>query len=509
MKILNAQQIRAWDQHTILHDHISSIALMERAANECADWLRENVPLDSSFIIFCGKGNNGGDGLAIARLLHQRDCKVSVHILEFGHLGTEDFQTNLERLHQFPGVEIKFIQSEEHFPQADPAEIIIDALFGSGLNRPLEGVTANLVNHINKLGCTIIAIDAPSGLPVDHSSPGTNIIQADKTLTFQVQKLSFLLQENALYTGNVHILDIGLDPDFYDASEAIYELIDGEMISLLYTPRDQFAHKGNFGHALIVAGSYGKMGAAVLSVNACVRSGAGLTTCHIPKCGYDVMQSSVPEAMALTDFNSSFVTKIDDSLTKYSCVGIGPGLGTAAETKKLLEQVFDVFNKPLVLDADALNLIASDDQLMNKIPPGSILTPHPKEFERLFGKSATDFDRLQLAREKAKELGLVIIVKGHHTIIATPGGKTYFNGTGNAGMAKGGSGDVLLGILTALIGQYQDSVKAAIFGVYLHGLAGDIAAEKYSMEAMTPGDLVENLGEAFVTINAGRTGKKG
>ena len=221
------------------------------------------------------------------------------------------------------------------------------------------------------------------------------------------------------------------------------------------------------------------------------------------------MQSTVPEAMALTDFNSSFVTRIDEDISKYNCIGIGPGIGTAAETKKLLEQVFHNYKKPLVLDADALNIIASDNQWVRKIPQDSILTPHPKEFERLFGKSATDFERLVLAQEKAKELGLVIIVKGHHTIIATPGGKTYFNSTGNAGMAKGGSGDVLSGILTALVCQYHDSVKAAVFGVYLHGLAGDIAAEKYSMEAMTAGDLIENLGEAFVSIKINSSAEKG
>jgi NAD(P)H-hydrate epimerase len=210
----------------------------------------------------------------------------------------------------------------------------------------------------------------------------------------------------------------------------------------------------------------------------------------------------VPEAMVMTDFNSSIVTKIEEDISKFSCVGIGPGIGTASETKKLLHEIFEAYKKPVVLDADALNLISSDKDLLSKIPSDSILTPHPKEFERLFGKSDSDFDRLQLAQQKSKELNLVIVLKGHHTIIATSGGKVYLNNTGNAGMAKGGSGDVLTGILTSLICQNYNSIEAAILGVYLHGLAGDFAAEKYSMEAMTAGDIIENLGEGLVTIKS-------
>ncbi len=499
MKILNARQIHEWDEYTINNEPISSNELMERAAGKCVHWIEENNLADNSFVIFCGKGNNGGDGLVIARMLSKKQCPVSVYILEFGHLGTEDFQINLERLHNYPEVEIKFIQSEEHFPTINADEIIVDALFGSGLNRPLEGVTAKLVEHINKSGCKTISIDVPSGLPIDHSAKGT-IIKANDTLSFQVFKLAFLMQENFPFIGNVHILDIGLHPGFYKSVETDHEIIDEDIISSIYKPRNEFAHKGNFGHALIIAGSYGKMGAAVLCTKACLHSGAGLTTCHIPKCGYEIMQADVPEAMVMTDFNSSFVTKVEDDLQKFDSIGIGPGIGTAAETKKLLQDVFNTYKKPLVLDADALNIISSDKELLKKIPANSILTPHPKEFERLFGKTEGDFERLRLAQRKAQELNLVIVLKGHHTSIATPGGKTYFNNTGNAGMAKGGSGDVLTGIITALTGQIKDTVEAAIFGVYLHGLAGDIAAEKYSEEAMVAGDIIENLGKAFLSI---------
>jgi ADP-dependent NAD(P)H-hydrate dehydratase / NAD(P)H-hydrate epimerase len=275
MKIFNAQQIREWDQYTIQYEPVPSIELMERAAGCCTQWLEEYTLLNHSFKIFCGKGNNGGDGLAMARMLSQKGCTVSVFILEFGHLGTEDFQVNLERLHQHAGVEIKFIQTEQQFPSFEKNEIIIDALFGSGLNRPLEGVTAKLVEHLNNSGCKIIAIDTPSGLPIDHSLEGQTIVKASHTLTFQVFKLSFLLPENAGFIGEIHVLDIGLHPDFYNSAEANYELIDEKIISAIYKPRNRFAHKGNFGHALIIAGSYGKMGAAILCAKACLRSGAG------------------------------------------------------------------------------------------------------------------------------------------------------------------------------------------------------------------------------------------
>jgi NAD(P)H-hydrate epimerase len=327
------------------------------------------------------------------------------------------------------------------------------------------------------------------------------IVRADHTLSFQAFKLSFLLPENANFIGEVHILDIGLHPGYYNDAETCYELTDKKTISAVYRPRNRFSHKGNFGHALVIAGSYGKMGAAVLCVRACLRSGAGLTTCHIPKCGFEIMQTAVSEAMAMSDLNSSIITKIEGDISRFTSVGIGPGIGTATETRKALQGFLEAYKKPVVLDADALNLISSDKKLLRGIPQNSILTPHPKEFERLFGETKNDFERIQLAQQKAKELDLVIVLKGHHTCIATPNGKVFFNNTGNAGMAKGGSGDVLTGILTAIAGQYHDTINSAILGVYLHGLAGDIAAEKKSAEAMIAGDIVECLGEAFLSIS--------
>jgi ADP-dependent NAD(P)H-hydrate dehydratase / NAD(P)H-hydrate epimerase len=504
MKILSAEEIRLWDQYTIQHEPIASIDLMERAAGKCADWLEENGYVENPFTIFCGKGNNGGDGLVIGRMLAEKKYPVTVNILESGHKGTEDFQTNLARLHQHPEVDIRFIQAEENFHELKSDEIIIDALYGSGLNRGIDGVTAKLIDFINKSGCEIISIDIPSGLFTDRSSIGNIIIKARHTLSFQCYKPAFLVAENAEYIGEVHIIDIGLHKDFYSSALSPYELVDDTIIQTIYKPRNRFAHKGNFGHALLVAGSYGKIGAAVLSAKACMRSGAGLLTVHIPKCGYDILQSSVPEAMVMTDFNSSFNTKVvqgtpsgEDDLKNYEAIGIGPGIGKASETKMMLKEVLKNYHSPIVLDADALNIISTEKGLLKLIPGGSILTPHPKEFERLFSESANDFDRIQLARQKAKELNCVIVLKGHYTLIATPDGKVFFNSTGNAGMATAGSGDVLTGILTGLLAQGYSSIDTAILGVYLHGLAGDFAAKEISMEAMVAGDIIDNLGNAF------------
>ncbi|HET9745414.1 MAG TPA: NAD(P)H-hydrate dehydratase [Chitinophagaceae bacterium] len=503
MKILTAEQIRAWDQFTIEHEPIHSIDLMERAASKCCEWLEENNWFIYPFAIFCGKGNNGGDGLALARMLANRGCTVSVFILEFGHRGTEDFQTNLARLHQYPGVTIQFIQDESpkgvhgtNFHELSKEILVIDALFGSGLSRPLDGITSKLVEHINSSKCTVVAIDIPSGMAVDCSSKGNTIIKAAYTLSFQCYKQALLIAENAEFIGEVVILDIGLSAEYINQVETKLELIDDSIINSIYRPRKRFAHKGNFGHALIIAGSYGKIGAVILSSKACLRTGTGLLTCFIPKCGYEIIQTAVPEAMVMTDTNSSIITKIDEDFSKYDSIGIGPGLGTASETRAALKELLSAYKKPIVVDADGLNSLSMEKKLP-ALPPGSILTPHPKEFERLFGECENDFERIDKAVANAKSFNCSIVLKGHHTFIATAGGKGYFNSTGNAGMATAGSGDVLTGMITALLVQGYSSEQAAILGVYLHGHAGDIAAKQFSQEAMIAGDIVDSIGNAF------------
>lgn len=499
MEIFSSEQIRAWDEYTIQHEPVTSVDLMERAAACCFDWLEKSGYLGQSFAVYCGKGNNGGDGLALARMLAAQDCPVVVYILEFGHMGTDDFQLNLARLHQSP-VEIRFVQGEDNFHPIAAGDVIIDALLGSGLNRVLEGVTARLVEHINQSGNEVIAIDIPSGLFVDSSSKGNTAIRAAHTLSFQCFKPAFLVPENEACVGQVHILDIGLHEGYLQQVTSGQEMIDPAIIGAIYRPRKIFANKGTFGHALLIAGSYGKMGAALLSGRACLRSGAGLLTCHIPVCGYPVLQTGLPEAMVLTDKDEKLNTGFTGELEGYSAVGIGPGIGTDKRTKGLLEDIIRRYKKPMVLDADALNIIAANPSLFRVLPPYSILTPHPKEFERLFGSSENDFARLKLAAQQAREYECVIILKGHYTFVAMPGGRGYFNSTGNPGMAKGGSGDVLTGILTALLSQGYSSGEAAILGVYLHGLAGDLAAAASSQESMLPTDLTEHLGKAFLEV---------
>ncbi|HEY4334646.1 MAG TPA: NAD(P)H-hydrate dehydratase [Puia sp.] len=499
MEILSAEQIRAWDEYTMKQEPIASIDLMERAAAGCLSWLETNGYLDHPFSIYCGKGNNGGDGLALARMLSALDCRVTVHILEFGNIGTDDFQANLARLHA-TAVDVRFVQGPEHFQPITAGEIVIDALFGSGLNRKLDGVTAQLVDHLNASGNEIIAIDLPSGLFVGKSSKGNTVVRATHTLSFQVYKPAFLMPENEAWIGEVQILDIGLHPGYLAQTQGEAELLDPAIIGAIYKPRKSFAHKGNFGHALLIAGSYGKMGAALLASRACLRAGSGLLTAHIPGCGYSILQTGLPEAMLTMDPDERIHTTVPEGLDKYSVVGVGPGLGQAEETVNFFHQLLQRYRKPMVIDADALNILSTHPDWLEVLPPYSILTPHPKEFERLFGPSADDYARLEKAREKAKKHKCIIILKGHYSFIAMPGGKSYFNSTGNAGMAKGGSGDVLTGILTALLGQTYSPGEAALLGVWLHGLAGDLAAATHSQESMLPSDLTDHLGKAFQLI---------
>jgi NAD(P)H-hydrate epimerase len=499
MQILGSDEIRAWDEFTIKHEPIASIDLMERAAATCFQWLVQNYP-NKNFSIFCAKGNNGGDGLAIARML-SANHDVAVYILEFGYLGTEDFQTNLARLHQTQAV-IKFIPNAEVIPAIPPGDIVIDALFGSGLNRPLEGLTGQLVQAINESGNEIVSIDIPSGLFVDTSSKKNIAVRATHTISFQCYKPAFLMPENEEYIGSLYVLDIGLHKDYLNNIRPSRIFIDERLARSMMKPRKLFAHKGNFGHALLVAGSYGKIGAAVLAAKACLRSGVGLLTVHTPFCGISILQIAVPEAMVDTDANERINTTVTTELNKYDCVGIGPGIGTAYDTSILAFNVIKCFNKPIVLDADALNIISANKEWLKKIPPYSILTPHPKEFERLFGKSEDDFERMNLATQKAKEYTIIIVLKGHHTLIVTPDEKYFFNSTGNAGMATGGSGDVLTGIITSLLAQKYSPDEAAVLGVYLHGLSGDMAAKQLSEPSLIASDIVDHLSGAFKRLDS-------
>ncbi len=497
MKIFSASQIRKWDEFTIKNEPVSSIDLMERAAKACTNWILQKFNTAQAFKIFCGTGNNGGDGLAIARMFIKEKISIEIYIAGSGEKGSQDFTTNLQRLKKISD-KIYFITSTKNLPEISKADIIIDALFGIGLNKKPSGIFSELIKHLNNSGATIISVDMPSGMYADVSSKGNDIIKSSYTLSFQVRKLSFLMAENESYTGEVEILDIGLAQDFYQNENFNLFLVDEDLIKEIYLQRKQFSNKGNYGYACLVAGSYGMMGAAVLSSMACLRSGVGKLTCYICKDGYEIMQTSVPEAMCKT-FGKTFIKDIKN-VSDFDVIGVGPGIGKHTSHKQLLATIFKESNNPVVIDADGLNALSTTRSLYKKFPQNSIITPHPKEFERLFGKTNNNFEQMELAINKAQELKIYIVLKGHHTLIATPDGSGYFNSTGNAGMATAGSGDVLTGIITGLLAQKYSSLNACILGVYLHGLAGDLAAEKLSKEAMLAGDIIDYLGKGFLHL---------
>lgn len=493
MKVFSSTQIKKWDLFSIANLGISSADLMERAAKSCADWLADHYTAPQVFTIFCGNGNNGGDGFAIARLLYQQGYDVQV-FTDSNKSFSKDASINFHCTAEISGIEILDFQQAISFPFKENT-IIIDALFGIGLNRKIEGEMAEIIKFLNTLNFSKISIDLPSGLRADTISEDNSIIfKADKTLTFQSWKKSMLHPETGKYAGKVHVLDIGLSKEFISEEESEEYIIDENLALEIYQPRSEFSNKGTYGKTTIIAGSFGKIGAAVMATKACLRSGSGITFVVAPKCGYEILQSVCPEAMFISG-GESHITHF--KVGADSVPGIGPGLGTAAETERALLQFVKDYKKALVLDADALNILSKNPDDLKLIPKDSIITPHPKEFERLFGKTENSFVRTDLALKKAKELGIFIVLKDHHTQVITPLNQIYYNITGNSGMAKGGSGDALLGMITALLAQGYSSEHAAVFGVWLHGKAGDFAADKFSKEAMLPSELIEEIGNVF------------
>ncbi len=494
MKIFTAEQIKNCDRFTIENEPISSINLMERAAKACTNWLIANSRNNENFYLVCGNGNNGGDGFAIARMLYQKGFDVTVFVDKSNNRFSEDAAENYQRLKEISGIEIFDFDEIENFKFQENVTIV-DALFGTGLNKNIEGKTKNLIEFLNSLHFRKVSVDIPSGLYADKNlDESATVFQADDTLSFQFWKKSFLYPETGQFCGKIHILDIGLSGKYIHETKTENFVICEKLIRTIYKPRKDFSHKGNFGKTCIIGGSFGKIGAEILAVKAALRTGSGLTFALAPKCGYEILQISCPEAMYLyggEDFIQNF--EVENDFT----IGIGCGLGTDPETENAFLDFLKNYEKPLVLDADALNLISKNRENLKLIPKNSIITPHPKEFERLFGKTENSFERLILAKQKAKELQIFIVLKDHHTQIITPENEVFYNITGNSGMAKGGSGDVLTGIITSLLSQNYSPQEAAIFGVWLHGKAGNFAVEKYAREAMLPTDLIEELKNVF------------
>ena len=499
-KIFSVQQIRRADQYTILNEPVLSVDLMERAAMACKSWIADHYTKENSFIIFCGPGNNGGDGLAIARLLLAAGYRVQVYVAGAETNATQDFLTNKNRLQEQDDSLVKHLHTVNDFPVLPAGTILIDALFGTGLSRPAEGLLADLIRYINGAAATVIAIDIPSGLLADqHSDPSSAIIQANFTLSFQFPKLAFFFPENGEYVGEWTVLDIGLSQRFIEEEPSSHFFITEDFIKTLLHTRPKFSHKGSFGHALLVTGSYGKMGAALLATDACLRSGVGLLTVHTPVCGYEILQTTHPEAMAVIDSGEQY-HKDEIQTDAFNAVGIGPGLGTHPDTQNAVRYLLTHCKRPVVIDADALNSISKQKEGEKTIPAHAILTPHLKEFARLAGETANDFSRHAQQLAFSQKYQVYLVLKGAHTCITTPEGETYFNTSGNPGMAKGGSGDVLTGMLTSLLAQGYSQKETCLLGVFLHGRAGDLAKQNLGETSMLAGDLIRYLPQAFISL---------
>ncbi len=498
MKILPVEKIREADAYTIANEPIADIDLMERAAGQLFGWITKRVDSSHRFFVFAGPGNNGGDGIALARLLTGAGYEVNVNVVRYSDKTSDSFQENYDRFKVTGKKKLHNLKDGDPFPEILEDDVIVDALFGSGLTRPVKGFPGEVIRMLNTKPALKIAIDISSGLFADISSKKANgeIVRADYTLSFQFPKLAFLLPENDVFTGSWHVLDIGLHPDFIKAIPVENFYSTRRDMTVILKPRKKFSHKGTYGHALLIAGSYGKMGAAILAAHAALRSGVGLLHVHIPQVGYTIMQTALPEAMLSIDRYENYFSDIPE-LSMFNAIGVGPGLGTQHQSQMALKLLIQQFKLPMVFDADALNILSENKTWLAFLPAYSILTPHPKEFERLAGKWKDDFERLKKQREFAKKFQLVVVLKGAYTSICTPQGDCYFNSTGNPGMATAGSGDVLTGILTSLLAQGYSSAEAAILGAYLHGLSGDIAAKKLGEEAMIAGDIVTNIGKAF------------
>ena len=499
MKLFTTAQIRELDQYTIEHEPIASINLMERAAVALFDKFLNSFHNLKSVCIFAGPGNNGGDALALGRMLINSGLEAKVILVHTGKL-SDDCEINKVRLiEKFPAslteYENKFVA-----PKISSNTIIIDGLFGSGLSRALSGIYAEAVEWINKSGCEVVSIDIPSGLEGEENEDmQKSIVKANRTFTLQFPKLAFLMAENDEFVGNWEVLDIGIHPEAIAKTESDFYYLEQSDISAMLKKRTKFSHKGTFGHALIVAGSLGMAGASVLSAKAALRSGVGLVTVHGPKDNRIIVQTAVPEAIFESDNNYDVNTKVN-SPVNYSAVAVGPGIGMHEETADMLRDLFEHYRKPMVIDADALNIISKYKELLTLIPPKSILTPHPKEFERLFGKCDSSYQCTMKAREIAQKFDVIIILKGANTLIAMPNGELFFNSTGNAGMATAGSGDVLTGILVGLLVQGYSPKETAKIGIFLHGRAGDLALNSQSEESLIAGDIIEKLGVGFQSI---------
>ncbi|MBR2105004.1 MAG: NAD(P)H-hydrate dehydratase [Bacteroidales bacterium] len=507
MKILSAKQMHELDRAIMDREGITSLQLMERAAEGLAARIMQRFPDASrNFKILCGCGNNGGDGLAIGRILHSHGYDVECFLLESDRY-SDDCRTNAKLVESL-GI-LHTIGEYNKMPDFNDSDIIIDALFGSGLNREISGVAAYMACRCIFEKNFVIAIDIPSGL-ADNTIPDDTIedefgdvaevvVRADWTLTIEAPFLSMLVPENQVFVGDFDIVPITIDDSEMAYLDADYYYTEFQDIRQMCRPRKKYSHKGTFGHTLLITGAKGKAGAAVVCCKACHRAGSGLVTACVPSDLVDILQISTPETMVTPSSDAEIIADIPD-LDKYSAIGIGPGIGTDAQTVAAVKKLLQTATQPLVLDADALNILAANPELMELLPKNSILTPHPKEFERLFGKTDNSIERLERLAQKAEQYNIIIVLKGAHTAVADSHGYIYFNSTGNPGMATAGSGDVLTGVIAALLSQKYSPIEAARIGVYVHGMAGDLVAERIGVQGVVASDIIEALPLSFKKI---------
>ena len=503
MKIFTSAQIRELDSYTIKHEPIASIDPMERAAKALAHAIADEWDTNSPMVVFAGPGNNGGDALAVARLLVEQGYTVTAYLFNITSHLSADCEINRKRLEENRRIKGFTVVTQEFDPPVLTAEtVVIDGLFGSGLNKPLAGGFASLVKYINNSPAKVVSIDVPSGLMAEDNSFNVraHIVRATLTLTLQHIKLSFLFPENQQFIGRLKTLDIRISKEGIDRMDTQYVLAEEKTVRPLLQPRNPFAHKGEMGHALLIAGSYGMGGAAILAAKACLRAGAGKVTVHTPRGNNLIMQVAVPEAVVQLDREETAFSEPVET-EDYDALAIGPGLGMSEGAAIAMIAQLRRSQCPIVADADALNQLSNHRAWMQQLPQGMIMTPHPKEFDRMAGRCTDSFERLSKAVEMAKRQQIYIILKGHHSALCLPDGHVLFNSTGNAGMATAGSGDVLTGIVTALLAKGHPQADACLLGMYLHGLAGDLAARELGEESLVASDIIAFLPKAFKALN--------
>ena len=489
MKILQKSEIKEADRQTILMEPISSLELMERAANACFHWILQHYSTSQKFCLLCGSGNNGGDGLALYRMLCEKKYTCTLFEYQLGMDPAEDYSLNKLKI---GNKKIKAL-TPESISNIQKNEIIIDALLGTGLNRPVKGTLKKIIQALNTLPNTVLSIDTPSGLFSDFNTdnPPDGILQANHTLSFQMPKLSFLLPECGDKAGHFHLLDIGILPSYLKKIKTPYHYLTPKIAESFFKPPKKFDHKGSNGHLLLIAGSVGKMGATVLAAKAALRTGTGKLSVLTPRCGIKILQTTIPEAVI--ELNSGVNAISGYYGLNYKTISIGPGMGTAKETKDYLQSVLVSSKAQMVVDADAINLIAAHPELKEQLPKNTILTPHPKEFERLVGSWKNDQDKLERLSRFTKNHQIICVLKGAHTAIAFSDGNIWFNSSGNPAMATSGSGDVLTGIIGGLLSQGYSPKEASLLGVYAHGFAADIRIKALSKPYLLASDIIKGL----------------